>query len=310
MTRTFSFKVQLVFVLLLVTSITGCAVLTSSQVKEVKRFADAAKGYGTLPGDVVMAYGEVSEENRLLNSTGYVFHLGDNTATNQALKEMEQARKSREDFNKAANQANEALKILDIYAENLVTLTSDEYTNSLDESAAALGQSIDKTLTAYNNAYDKKLSMIGSTAAQVVRGVGGIYLRHKQTKLLKEYVDKADPVIAALCQDIENVIIDKVTPNLEDLKNKLEAGFRTLATNHSRLDLLNIERVNVLFYKLDSANSLASAAVSSAQQYRKAHLALKEALVEKKDLKSEIAQINSLVEEINAALKLKKKFQQ
>ncbi|MGO9137258.1 MAG: hypothetical protein ACLP9S_04655 [Syntrophales bacterium] len=309
MRKTLFFKTQLVLVLLLGMSITGCTVLTSSQVKEVKKFADAAKGYGTLPGDVVMAYAEISEENKLLNLTGYVFHSDSDTAET-ALEEMKKARESRDDFNKAANKANDALKILDIYAENLVTLTSDDYTNSLDESATALGQSLDKTLTAYNNAYDKKLSMIGSTVTQVVRGVGGIYLRHKQTQLLKEYVDKADPVIAELCQDIENVISGNVTPNLEALNNKLETGFTTLANNHSRLDLLNIERVNVLFDKLDSANSLASAAVSSAQKYRKAHLALKEALVEKKDLKNEIAQINSLVEEINAALKLKKKFQQ
>lgn len=309
MTKTFSFKAQFVFILLLfILSITGCTVLTSSQVNEVKRFANAAQGYGTLPGDVIMAYGEISEENKLLNVTGYDFHSGQATP-NQALDAMERARTNYEDFNKVASQVNDALKILNIYAENLVTLTSDDYTNSLDKSSTALGQSLDKTLTAYNKAYGKNLSMIGSIVTEGVRGVGGIYLRHKQTELLKEYVDKADPIIAVLCQDIEDMMGKDFQQNLKNSDEKLKEGFRTLANNHSRLDLLNIERVNVLFYKFDNANSLADKAVSSAQKYRKAHLALKEALVEKKDLTNEIAEISSLENEINAALKLKKNFQ-
>jgi len=78
--RKLRFRLSLTVVLLAITLLSGCAVLTPSQVKEVERFAQATQGYGALPGAVISMYGEVAEENRLLAVTGYTFQPGDKTA--------------------------------------------------------------------------------------------------------------------------------------------------------------------------------------------------------------------------------------
>jgi len=295
-------------VLLAFTLLSGCAVLTPSQVKEVGRFAQATQGYGTLPGTVISMYGEVAEENRLLAVTGYTFHPGDKTA-DQALADMKSARQRHREFTAAANQANEALEILNLYASALTILTSDSFTASLDESAIAVGKSLDKAIAAYNDSYQKNFSLIGSAAAQVVRGAGGIYLRYKQTVLLKEYVGLADPLIEALTRDVEDIIREKVSPHLKDLTARVEREFINSANHHGKLDLNTVERINQIFYRLEGAESLADAAVSSAQRYRDAHRALKEALGKKQDLKGMIEQITVLADEVKAAQKLKKKFE-
>ena len=126
--------------LLTITLLSGCAVLTPSQVKEVERFAEATQGYGALPGAVISMYGEVAEENRLLAVTGYTFRPGDETA-DQALQDMKSARQRHREFTAAAKQADEALEILNIYASALTILTSDDFTASLDESATAVALS-------------------------------------------------------------------------------------------------------------------------------------------------------------------------
>jgi hypothetical protein len=293
---------------LAITLISGCAVLTPSQVKEVGRFARATEEYGALPGAVISMYGQVAEENRLLAVTGYTFRVGDKTA-DQALEDMKSARQRHREFTVAANQADEALQILNLYASALTILTSDSFTASLDESATAVGKSLDKAIAAYNDAYQKDFSLIGSVAAQVVRGAGGIYLRHKQTVLLKEYVGLADPLIEALTRDVEEMIQEKVSPNLKDLKTRVEREFRNSANHHGRLDLGTVVRINQIFYRLEEAESLADAAVSSAKRYREAHRALKEALSKKQDLKGMIEQITVLAEEVKAAQKLKKNFE-
>jgi len=298
----------LTVLLLLIMLISGCAVLTPSQVKEVGRLAEATQGYGALPGAVISMYGEVAEENRLLAVTGYTFRAGDETA-GQALEDMKSARQRHREFTTAAAQANEALEILNLYASALTILTSDSFTASLDESATAVGKSLDKAITAYNDSYQKDFSLIGSVAAQVVRGAGGIYLRYRQTVLLKEYVGLADPLIEALTRDVEEIIRDKVSPHLKNLTVRVEREFINSANHHGRLDLSTVVRINQIFYRLEGAESLADAAVSSAQRYRDAHRALKEALGKKQDLKGLIEQITVLADEVKAARKIKKNFE-
>jgi hypothetical protein len=293
---------------LAITLISGCAVLTPSQVKEVGRFAQATEGYGAVPGAVISMYGQVAEENRLLAVTGYTFRAGDRTA-DQALEDMSSARQRHREFTAAAKQADEALEILSLYASALTILTSDSFSTSLDESATAVGKSLDKAILAYNDSYQKDFSLIGSTAAQVVRGAGGIYLRYKQTVLLKEYVGLADPLVEALTRDVENMIQEKVSPNLKNLMARVEREFINSANHHGRLDLDTVVRINQIFYRLEGAESLADAAVSSAKRYRDAHRALKEALGKKQDLKGVIEQITVLADEVNAARKLKKNFE-
>lgn len=308
MGRKLGSSLPLTAVLLAITLLSGCAVLTPSQVKEVERFAQATQGYGALPGAVISMYGEGAEENRLLAVTGYTFRPGEKTA-DQALQDMKSARQRRQEFTAAAKRADEALEILNIYAAALTILTSDDFTASLDESATAVGKSLDRAISVYNDSYDKKFSMIGSAAAQVVRGAGGIYLRYKQTVLLKEYVERADPVIEVLTKDVEDIIQDKVSPNLKDLTARVEREFINSANHHVRLDLSTVVRINQIFYRLEGAEGLAGAAVSSAKRYREAHRALKEALKKKQDLKGVIEQITVLAEEVKAARKLKKKFE-
>jgi hypothetical protein len=293
---------------LAITLLSGCAVLTPSQVKEGERFAQATQGYGALPGAVISMYGEVAEENRLLAVTGYTFRPGDKTA-DQALQDMKSARQRHREFTAAAKQADEALEILNIYASALTILTSDDFTASLDESATAVGKSLDKAIAAYNDSYQKNFSLIGSAAAQIVRGAGGIYLRYKQTVLLKQYVGLADPLIEALTRDVEDIIQDKVSPHLKDLMTRVEREFINSANHHGKLDLSTVVRINQIFYRLEGAESLADAAISSAKRYRDAHRALKEALGKKQDLKGVIEQITVLADEVKAARKLKKKFE-
>jgi len=285
--------------LLAITLLSGCAVLNPSQVKEVGRFAEATQGYGTLPGAVISVYGEVAEENRLLAVTAAAW----------ALKDMKSARQRHREFNEAANQADEALEILNLYASALTILTSDDFNTSLDESATAVGKSLDKAIAAYNDSYQKDFSLIGSAAAQIVRGAGGVYLRYKQTVLLKEYVGLADPLIGALTKDVEDMIQDKISPNLKNLMTRVEREFINSANHHGRLDLGTVVRINQIFYRLEGAESLAEAAVSSAKRYREAHRALKEALSKKQDLKGVIEQITVLADEVKAARKLKKNFE-
>ena len=89
--------------------------------------------------------------------------------------------------------------------------------------------------------------MIGSVAAQGVRGAGGFYLRRKQTILLKDYVERADPLIEALTRDVEDMIGERVYPHLKDLTGRVEREFINSANQQGKLGLTTVVRINQIF---------------------------------------------------------------
>ena len=111
--------------LLLITSlvalgVSGCAVLTPSQVKEVKRFAQAAEIYDTLPGAVTEAHAELRKRERVFLAAGLI-------PGPIALPQIESALKAQREHQIQANRANKALDVLDQYARLLVTLTAENF---------------------------------------------------------------------------------------------------------------------------------------------------------------------------------------
>jgi hypothetical protein len=87
-------RLMLVF---LVLSNSGCGVLTKSQVKEVNKFATAAKDYGTMPGAVIDEHAKI-RKNRQLLSAAFTFN-GD-----RALKEIQNALKQKKNLDKRGQE--------------------------------------------------------------------------------------------------------------------------------------------------------------------------------------------------------------
>lgn len=166
---------------LLVLTTSGCAVLTKSQVEEVKTFAKAAQEYRILPRTVMEAHRDIRFARRSLEASA---HTSGKNLWNELNGAIQQSKK----LSHEAERASKALAVLDIYADLLVLLSSDKFTDELDKSATSLGKSLDKGVEAYNKAYKTKYSLIGGTAAAAISGLGRLYIRYKQAMLIKHYV--------------------------------------------------------------------------------------------------------------------------
>ena len=79
----------------------GCAVLTSSQVKEVNKFAVAARNYGTLPGAVINSHADIRETEKILMVS--IKKDGDS-----ALGQLEKILQYRESYKTEADRADSA----------------------------------------------------------------------------------------------------------------------------------------------------------------------------------------------------------
>ena len=115
-----------VFLLVILIALSGCSVLTPTQVKEVKKFAAATENYAILPGAVTDAYGELRKRERLYSAASI-------SVASVSMKQIEGALKSERDAKARAQRADKALNVLNTYAPLLVVLSSDKFTNTLDE---------------------------------------------------------------------------------------------------------------------------------------------------------------------------------
>ena len=313
---------SLILLLAAILALTGCsAVLTSSQVKEVATFAEAARDYGTFPGAVIKSHADLRARQKILEAA--TFSSGD-----AALHQVEAAVDIRRELEKRATAADAALGVLDDYADLLVQLTADTYTNDLQGSAEKLGRSVDRGIDRYNKLRGTKLESFGALVAAGVRGIGGIYIRHEQAEALKKAVTSADPAIEAMIGEVEGLLALYLSPaDLKELKLTITAS----GAPPEQLDLLrNVAADLRESYKrlvdagggkpqtdaaalaavslkgADDSIGLAVKTLRAAETFRAAHRALAENVTRRHWLTGSIDQVKVLADEVSDANKLRK----
>lgn len=293
-------------------SSSGC-VLTSQQVEAVEKFSTATEHYGTLPGAALDAY-----------ASGYVLNRFVIRVPGQRLVVGEEGSGSVDNLPTLINQklalaheaerANRALVVLDRYAELLKTLTSDQFEKSLTTDASTLADELDSAITKYNEISGSSFPSLGSTAAGIVRGAFGIWIRVKQQQALKQLVPDADEIIRALTSDIA-VAMDRLTaaPDgyLAGEQSNLRSAYADAANiqNQDKRGSLPIEYVRLYaaqMEQLETVRQLAVSAKTSAARYREAHQALVESIHQPTTVKTVLDQVKVLRVEIDEGRKLKK----
>jgi hypothetical protein len=297
-------RIRLIVSVVLITSCAGCALRTQTTAAAVARFAAATKAYGPLPGAPIQIYGTITRNERELVQTRETF-TGEAVAA-RVRENLEKIRTTEKSFNTASKQADSALAVLNTYADCLTTLASDKPIDALDQSSKDFGSSLDKAIKQYNQTFGSKLGLIGSVAAGIIRGAGGIYIRHEQAVALQKFVSEADAkVIPRLTRDVRSLLLDHIKPDIDELRQRLDYDFDLAATSGSQhLPFETIHAIDDWYSSLDQAKSVADQAAKSATTYREAHSKLAAAVNKKLDLAEVLEEIRTLQAEIQAGQKL------
>jgi hypothetical protein len=295
--------------LILVIATNGCAVLTKSQVKQVATFADVTKNYGTLPGEPIRAYGAVHTKDLLLNVSARDF--SEDSARDEGWNEIKSALELDQAFKQTADRVDKALNILGKYSELLTIISSDQFSDALDKSAANLSKALDRDIKVYNENFrspnnEEAFKPIGATVAAAVRGAGGIFIKHKQAQYVKEAVKAANPVVSDLTRDIQVLMEKQMKPLLSDLEGAYAKDFKSAAKRVGRLPLSTVESTADSVQRLSVAKALCDSAAASSKKYAEAHSELKKMAQKRRTWKGTIEEISVLAEEIGSANKLRK----
>ena len=281
---------------------TGCAVLTDSQVNEVAKFAKASQNYSELPGTLAESYGILLRNRYLLRITINA------SEADKAWNTIKKSYSYQEQYKDSGERMDAALLILKTYSNILSTLVSDEFTDELSKSAANLGESLDDAINEYKGKYKPKydLKEVGGIIAAGIRAAGGIYIRNKQTEMLKVTLEDANPLVIGLMDEVKYIASTVITFSLIENEEDLGSSFKSSIRKNGTTDISTIIFVYDNYNKAKQTSILSQQISSAAETYKQAHIALVENTRTKKTLKEAIAQIKALSEEIKEANKVKK----
>jgi hypothetical protein len=310
---------QFCWVILFLLGLTGCAVLTSSQVREVGNFSKATKEFITLPAALPKTYGILLRDNVLLAVSRHEYGAPDDrrkvdtSRANQAWEDVKTAYNLETEFGEAGKRLDGALEVLRLYAEILSALVSDQSGAALEESAVHLGNSLDAATEAYNREYrrDRPMKKAGTQVAEALRAMGGIYFRQKQIAVLRETVEDAAPLIEDLMAEIEDIASQQFKPafiNYEE--NYLGKEFRSVAISNRRVSVTTVMIVYEDLRRARRGAALADQIAQAARTYNLAHRSLVAKTRSRRDLKKAIEEIQTLKKEIDAARNVKEKMNQ
>jgi hypothetical protein len=301
----------LVLVSVSIFSITGCAVLTSSQVDEIKRFSQATDAYTNLPGNLTRLYGELLRDSQLLDLSIEEFNTDDPLTAESAWNKIVVAYDSEQTFSQLGNRMDTALHVLKIYSDLLGKLASDDYTESLDKSSERLGKSLREAIDTYNDNFrkDDPLPFININIARGARLAGGLFLRYRQAQVLKDVIEKADPLVQELMDDvreISNIMADNYKHYEDD---DLKVRFKNVAIEMGRLNTATYTFVYNNISRARAGQKLAEKVGKSATTYASAHRALLNNTRIRMNIRGMIDQIQVLRNEIKAAKDIGKKLE-
>ena len=303
--------VRCIVIGIFILSLSACAVLTTSQVQEVKRFSQTTDAYIELPGELIRSYGELERDSILLALSRKEFSPNNTQNTDEAWDKIEKAYNSEHDLDALGKRMDGALAVLKIYSELLNQLVSDDYTDALGESSVSLGKSLDNVTDEYNQKYGatKPLPSVGSEIAESIRFSGGLYIRYRQTKILRETIAKADPLIQNLMKDVGDIATRMETNFQASERSHIERPFKDVANESGRLPVTTLLFVYNGLFRARTEQELAKKVSESANAYATAHQALVDNTRKRRNLKELIAEIQTLRSEVNAAKDIKSKME-
>ncbi|MBN9382027.1 MAG: hypothetical protein J0H74_14765 [Chitinophagaceae bacterium] len=296
--------------LVIILSLSGCAVLTDSQVKNINAFAAAAKSYSAFPSAVARQRAEFHLHSEITVVSQSQFADADDIA-----RRMDSARKSYNNMIQLSEKFDLSLQLLQQYAGLLTRLSSDHYITDLNAPTTSLGENLSSLVATYNKKVKDTLpSSLGTSISKIILMAGRVLTRHRQTSALKEFVLAADTLVQVTARNLVSVLdgetfTDAAGRPLPSLKTLLSLEKEFFIQSYKRSVLSDSSRTSywsIKFYydeltAYDNTEALRQGVVQAAKSLALAHAELAKNVKQKKELKDIIGQTQQLITDVQTA---------
>ncbi|MEX2591249.1 MAG: hypothetical protein WD426_00650 [Anditalea sp.] len=295
--------------------ISGCSILTKSQLDSIKVYAVATQEYAQYPGQLIKDYVEVQNSIFLLTSP---LVANPELAAERILSHH----KSKTAVLEEAERFDLSFDILKEYAKSLEILSTPDYFEKTYTNIENTGTHLDLLIENYNSKFDKAIpGGLGSLVYQSMVMVGKRYLDHKRGDILKEYIAKGEPVIKEISEISKRFLEEKVAEEwVQDIDQELKSAHSavrrqilvdTLNYSNNTLPIIQLDtQVAKLYDDLRQLRKLNQSLVTSIDELYLAHHSIHLQVQQKKKLTSILNEVTLFVSEVYEIRKLNKALSQ
>src|SRR5437868_476177 len=186
--------------------ITGCSVLSDSQMQNVHAFAVTAKNYSNFPGRAVRQSQQLQYNNNILEASA----LSDSS---QIIHSLDIAKKQFEKGITFSKKMDLSLHLIQIYSALLGQLSSDTYTDELGRSTKELSGELNNGIDAFNAALSTKIpGNVGKGISRIITIVGDRIIKNKQAKAVKTFIPEGDTLVQLTANNLVSALDEDLKP--------------------------------------------------------------------------------------------------
>jgi hypothetical protein len=298
------FKPRFPRFLLLLLLLSGCSVLTKSQMDSIQVYSLATQEYSQYPAQLINDFVEVQNSIFLLTSP----LISD---PERAAARIFSHQNHQNDILEEAEKLDLSFTILKEYARNLEVLSTPDYFEKFVGNIKNTGTNLDLLVDQYNSRFDKKLPEgIGSLVYQSLVTVGQKSLARQRGNILKDYILQGDPLIKEITQVTKEFLERKVSDEwLKHIDLELKSG-HTAVRSHIVTDTLSYPsnafqiiqldtQVDQLYKDIHQLKKLNDSLIVSIDELYPAHHAITVDVQQKKKLTTLLTEIAAFVAEVH-----------
>ena len=276
--------------------IASCATLTPSQLKSVNQFAETSKNFSAYPSKILDELSAI----RLERTRYFAASLRDPRNIIPVLDSMHST--SLRDFS-VNKKVDITFRIIDKYAQSLLLLSSEKFSNDLREQSKRFGTDIDSLITQYNgiSGTSPLPTGIGGAINKLVVFAGRQYIRSVQAREVKKFVPRADTLIGVMT---DNLIQFLQNTSIAALIKAEETGLAIDFLqyfghqNHQPASLEDVEKYLSLKRRLTGTRELQAQTLQATRKLRAAHTKLLTTIETRQTLKEIAGELRTFTEEV------------
>ena len=275
---------------ILLSGLTGCTVLSDSQIKNINVFAVTASSYTSYPSEVFKKRAELHLRNELIETLSFpdFDHLD---------KRVDKAKNQYNTDIATSAKFDRSIQLLAQYAGLLVELSSDKFTKDLSGSATSLGNNLTGLVGSFNATVpvaDTLPTAMGSEISNVLLAAGRRLVRSKQAKELQKFVPMGDKLVQKTVQNLVEAL-DSLQPVLDQEKKDFVQNYKNVLFSTGTHSYDSVRQYYDAKVDFENTEALRQKCISTAKQLAAAHTALAKSIGEKKDLQGIITETQGLV---------------
>ena len=274
---------------------TSCISVSTQQLKVVHQFAGKTEDFSTYPEKIFSGIAEIRE-------TRGVWYASSFMNPEQHLAELNSIFKERINNDKIPGRVKTVFKILDDYARGLTALSSEAPSKTQEVLFGRLGADLDELLAGYNlmNEGHKLPSGAGAVLTKSMNIVTGTFLARRQMKALKVFVNQADTLVSALCDEMVKFLSSEGIGQLLDAEESgIQESFRFYFTKRINPVIGSDKEYIALMKTVGELKNLRNLTIRTAGNLKSAHKILTVEINRKKSLAETVMYLNNFYKDMD-----------